>query len=133
MLPTLATLGGGSAPTGIDGLDFSPTLAGEDQPELADRFLYWEFGKFGVYSQAARWNQWKTVRDLKKKTLELYDLSTDISESHDVAAEHPDVVAKFKTYYQTARAHSALWPVKAKVNREKTAAAGHKSTAAAGR
>ena len=44
-------------PPQIDGIDFSPTLLGNDQPELSDRFLYWEFGKFGVYSQAARWNQ----------------------------------------------------------------------------
>jgi arylsulfatase A-like enzyme len=111
VMPTLAKIGGGTAPTEIDGLDFSPTLFGAEQPQLTDRMLYWEYGKFGVYSQAARWNNWKAVRDLAKKKTELYDLSTDLGESHDVAADHPDLVAKFEKFLAGARTDSKLWPL----------------------
>ncbi len=34
----------------------------------------------------------------------LYDLDNDASESHDVAAEHPDIVAKLKAAADVARA-----------------------------
>jgi uncharacterized sulfatase len=111
MLPTLANLAGGSAPSGIDGIDFTPTLLGDEQPELTNRFLYWEFGKEGVYAQAARWKDWKTVRDPKTGSLELYNLAADVGESRDVAADHPDVVARFDEYYRTARAESREWPL----------------------
>lgn len=112
VLPTLAAFAGASSPANIDGIDFSPTLAGSNQTELNDRFMYWEFGKIGVYTQAARRNNWKAVRDLEKKTLELYDLATDSGETRNVAAEHPDVVAKFNDYFKTARTDSKLWPLR---------------------
>jgi len=114
VMPTLAKIGGAKQPAEIDGLDFSPTLFGDEQPNLADRLLYWEFGKFGVYSQGGRWNQWKSVHDLSTNNVELYDLSADIGESHNVAAEHPNIVAKFTEYFATARSDSATWPLKSK-------------------
>jgi arylsulfatase A-like enzyme len=110
MMPTLAGLSGGMAPSEIDGLDLTPTLAGNVQPELADRFLYWEFGKDGVMAQSARWNHWKTVRDPKSQSIELYDLANDIGETRDVAADHPDVIDRFKQFYATARSDSREWP-----------------------
>ena len=76
IMPTFAALGGGKAPAKIDGLDFSPTLFGSEQPELSDRFLYWEFDHDGVQAQSSRWNKWKAVRDSKSKKIELYDLSS---------------------------------------------------------
>jgi uncharacterized sulfatase len=111
VMPTLAKVSGGASPTEIDGVDISPTLFGEDQPELKDRFMYWEFGKFGVYSAGARWGNWKAVRDVATKQIELYDLATDVGESHNVAAEHPKIVAKFKNYFDSARSDSADWPL----------------------
>jgi arylsulfatase A-like enzyme len=111
VMPTLAKLCGGKAPSHIDGLDFSPTLLGKDQPELGNRFLYCEFGKFGVYSQSARWKQWKAVRDPNTKNVELYDLVEDIGESHNVAAEQPDIVAKFNEFFASARSDSSDWPI----------------------
>jgi arylsulfatase A-like enzyme len=111
ILPTLAKLGNGATPSRTDGLDFSPTLSGVVQPELSDRFLYWEFGKYGVYAQGARWQNWKAVRDLKAKTTELFDLAADIGESRNLAAAHPDLVARFTEHFDTARDESAEWPL----------------------
>jgi arylsulfatase A-like enzyme len=113
IMPTLATLGRGSAPTGIDGVDICPTLFGQNQPELSNRFMYWEFNKDGVLAQSARWGRWKAVRDPKTNKLELYDMTKDASESRNLAAMRPDIIAKFVEYFRTARSDSSDWPMAA--------------------
>ena len=123
MMPTLAALCGGKTPAKIDGLDFSPTLFGSEQPELADRFLYWEFDRDGVQAQSSRRNKWKAVRDAKTKKIELFDLSADIGEKHDLAKDHPEIVTKFEKYFHTARTDSREWPMKPPAGRPKTPAA----------
>jgi arylsulfatase A-like enzyme len=111
VLPTLAAIGGGQAPEKIDGVDTSPTLLGSDQPELFDRFMYWEYDKDGLQKQAARWRNWKAVKAPYTKPLELFDLSSDIGEAHNVAATHPDIVSKLNEYIRTARSDSPDWPI----------------------
>jgi arylsulfatase A-like enzyme len=123
VMPTFAALGHGQAPRGIDGVDFSPTLFGSVQPELADRFIYWEWNRNGLQNQAARWRKWKALRNPRSKVIELYDLSTDIGESRNVARDHPDIVAKFSDYFGTARSDSPHWPVKLVGSRARSAAA----------
>ena len=108
VLPTLATLAEAEAPDGLDGMSVLPSILGEDQPN--DRFLYWEFFESG-FQQAVRWKNWKAVRLAPGEPLELYDLSNDESEARDLAAEHPDIVAKFETYLKGARTESKNWPV----------------------
>jgi arylsulfatase A-like enzyme len=114
VLPTLTNIGNGKSPAEIDGLDFSPTLVGKDQPQLTDRKLYWEYGKYGVYLQAARWKNWKAVHDLAREKTELYDLAADLGETHDVAVEHPDLIEEFNKFLVDARSDSALWPLVSK-------------------
>jgi arylsulfatase A-like enzyme len=122
MMPTFAALANAKAPAKLDGLDFSPTLFGSDQPELSDRFLYWEFDHDGVQAQSSRRGKWKAVRDRKTKKIELYDLSTDIGEQQDLAGQHPDIVARFQRFFSTARTDSREWPVKAPAARKTSAA-----------
>ena len=74
-------------------------------------FLYWEFHERG-FQQAIRTGQWKAVRLKKDAPLELYDLSSDVAEQHDVAAAHPEVVQKIEGYLKAARTESEIWPVK---------------------
>jgi arylsulfatase A-like enzyme len=122
VMPTLASLGGGKAPAKIDGIDFSSTLLGSNQPELFDRFMYWEYDKDGLQKQAARWRNWKAVKAPHTKPIELYDLSSDIGEEHNVAAAHPDVIAKFDNYIRTARTSTPDWPIppqKSRSNKKK--------------
>jgi arylsulfatase A-like enzyme len=111
VLPTLAAIASGKTPGGIDGIDFSRALRGSDQPELLDRHLYWEFDKNGLQRQAARWRNWKAVKAPYTKPVQLFDLSSDISEEHDVAAANPEIVRRLDEYIRTARAESADWPV----------------------
>ncbi|MFQ6097745.1 MAG: arylsulfatase [Armatimonadota bacterium] len=107
-LPTAADIAGVAPPADLDGTSILPTLLGREQEP--HRFMYWEFHE-GPSKQAVRMGSWKAVRLSPSKPLELYDLSTDIGETKNVADEHPDVVAKIEEYLETARTESEHWPL----------------------
>ena len=97
VLPTLCDVAGVKKPKDTDGISFYPTLIGKKQKQ--HEFLYWEFPEYGG-QLAVRMGKWKAVcKEMRKKnnfTFELYDLDNDPTESHDVAAEHPEVIKKVK-------------------------------------
>ena len=109
LMPTLAEMAGIRPPSSIDGISVLPTLLGKPQ-RTDDRFLYWEF-LTNDFQQAVRWRNYKALRQAPNKPLELFDLSKDIAEEHNIAAENPDVIAKFEAYLKTARTYSPNWPI----------------------
>jgi arylsulfatase A-like enzyme len=111
VLPTAADIAGVAPPADIDGVSVLPTLLGKEQ-DLSERFMYWEFFESGYIQIAVRWRDWKAVRLRPEKSLELYDLSKDISETTDIAADNPDVIAKIEEWLKTARTESLNWPTK---------------------
>jgi arylsulfatase A-like enzyme len=118
-LPTIIELLGldDRVPAGVDGLSFAPSLLGKKQKERS--FLYREFSGYG--GQQAVWvGKWKGVRQkmLRKKKdpleIELYDLDADISESRNLAAEQPKMVAKIRklmTEEHTPSTHFPMRPI----------------------
>lgn len=109
VLPTLAELAGADAPADIDGVSVLPSLLSQPQPELAERPMYWEFHERG-FGQAARLGDWKAVRPDFPQPIELYNLADDPGEQQDLAAQHPDKVAWFETFFVEARTTSVNWP-----------------------
>jgi len=109
-LPTAAELAGATAPAGIDGISVVPALLGRGTQRQHD-FLYWEFHENGS-KQAVRTGPWKAIRPQLGAPLELYDLRTDVGEEHNVAAQHPDVVARVEEYLKGARTESAEFPLR---------------------
>jgi arylsulfatase A len=111
-LPTAAELAGAKVPEGLplDGISVVPALLGGKLPQRP--YLYWELHE-PHFMQAARVGDWKAVRPAPRAEIELYDLKTDRQEAHDVAAAHPDVVAKAQEVLQSAHVESPNWPVKA--------------------
>jgi arylsulfatase A-like enzyme len=109
MLPTLAELAGAKTPAGLDGMSMARALKGQQQP--THDFFYWEFHERG-FQQAVRMGYWKAVRLKKDGPLELFDLPNDPYEQRDVAADNPEVVAKFEQYLKGARTESSRWPAK---------------------
>jgi arylsulfatase A-like enzyme len=118
-LPTAAELAGTNITEHIDGLSLLPTLLGKPQTNHHE-FLYWEFHERG-FQQAVRMGEWKAVRPQVGEPLELYNLSTDLGEKHNVAAENPAVVARIEAYLKSARTDSEHWPIKtaAKVKKKR--------------
>jgi arylsulfatase A-like enzyme len=114
VLPTLTELAGTTPPSGIDGVSIVPTLLGPERagrPQTQHEFFYWEFHERG-FQQAVRMGSWKAIRPQWKAPLELYNLSNDVGETHNVAADHPEVIAKIETYLSTARTDSPDWPIR---------------------
>ncbi|SEM86389.1 Arylsulfatase A [bacterium A37T11] len=93
VMPTLADVI--NEPLGIatDGISMLPSMLGQKQPK--HNHLYWEFHENGG-TQAVLFGNWKCIRlhvdDPSKTRLELYDLSKDRGERHDLAATYPEIV-----------------------------------------
>lgn len=121
LLPTIARLIGADLPDRkIDGLNIWPLLAGEPNAKSPHESLifYW-----GQELQAIRSGHWKlhfphTYRHViepgsdgqpgrqtnnEKIGLSLFNLRDDISESKDLAAEYPDVVARLSELAEKTR------------------------------
>lgn len=108
-LPTAAEIAGVRSPDRIDGRSMLSAILG--RKAQTQRYLYWEFHERG-FKQAVRAGDWKAVRLAPDKPLELYDLRSDLGETRDIAARHPEVVRRIEGYLRTARTESPLWPVK---------------------
>jgi arylsulfatase A len=95
--PTALELAGGEIPVSMDGLSVAPLLTGRPDSQASHEYLYWEFHEQGG-KQAVRMGPWKGIRlGVGKNTdapIALYDLRSDIAEQHDLASEHPEIVAR---------------------------------------
>ena len=112
-LPTMAELAGAETPDNLDGISMVPALLGAEaagRPQQDHEYLYWEFHERG-FGQAVRMGPWKAVRSKAGQPIELYDVTADLGEEHNVAKQHPDVVAKAATLFETARTDSPHWRV----------------------
>jgi arylsulfatase A-like enzyme len=121
VMPTLAELAGVKPPENIDGISIVPTLLGEDvagRKQQEHKFLYWEHRE----QIAVRMGNYKAVRPGKNKQFELYDLSRDIGEQNNIAGEHPNILAKMKSYAEQSRTENLIGDVLDKEKRFK----GHK-------
>jgi hypothetical protein len=95
LLPTLLDLAGVSARDAkFDGRSLVPLI--RERP-FEERMLIVQYGlreRPVKYDAAVIWRQWR----LQKGT-ELYDIDADRGQRQDVAARHPDVVARMRAFY----------------------------------
>ncbi|GAB6167051.1 sulfatase [Thermostilla marina] len=118
LFPTFAAMAGAAIPGDrvIDGRDLTPLLTGRPGATSPHEAIY--YYSF-VHLQAVRSGRWKLVLPRPKNPPwtgwsarmqeavpepQLYDLVEDISEKHDVAAEHPEVVDRLMNLVDKARA-----------------------------
>lgn len=116
VLPTLTELAGARTPKGIDGVSLGGLVGGAGTP-YTHGHLYWyrndpyatpmsqaaDRGRGLQVCEAVRRGEWKAVRFAPGRDrtvpdsrwdVELYNLRDDPGEQHDVAAQHPQVVAQ---------------------------------------
>ncbi len=124
LLPTFARLSGANLPSRkIDGLDIWPLLSGLRGAKTPHQAFWIYYNQNEL--QAVRGGRWKLILPHSYRTLagepaatggtpakyhmlkaglELYDLATDLGETIDVAARHPDIVARLQRQAEAARA-----------------------------
>jgi arylsulfatase A len=111
ILPTFAEIAGAENPDGIDGISFLPTLLGKKQKQ--HEYLYWEFHEQGG-KIAVRMGNWKAVKLNIDKTpqgdTELYNLSTDIGETNNIALSNPETVKQMEEIMKKAHTSSKDFP-----------------------
>jgi arylsulfatase len=114
VLPTLCEISGAKTPKGLDGISMLPTILGKGEQKKHD-FLYWEFPGYGG-QQAVRMGDWKALRQNMHKgnmNLQLFNFAKDLSETTDVAAQNPQVVARMEAIMREQHVPSKLFPFKA--------------------
>lgn len=114
LCPTLLELAGAALPNNLDGRSLLPVLRSESAPD-PQRPVFAIYHNSGIRS--VRIGDWKLIRNYSaepyrehapvtlKQTgkryprppIELYDLSKDPHELHNIAALHPDVVTRMDT------------------------------------
>ena len=106
--PTFAELADAAVSADLDGISLVPTLTNSGAQAEHD-YLYWEFHEQGG-KRAIRDGNWKAVQlemQTSPQPIELYDLSNDLGEADNIAAEHPDVVARLAAQMDAAHQPSA--------------------------
>lgn len=111
LMPTFAEIAGTSLSSQTDGISMLDAWKGKRRV-AGHEYFYWEFHEGGG-KQAVRTGDWKGVRLGVKSAeprMELYDLSIDPSETADVAAEHPEIVARIAEIMDREHTPSELFP-----------------------
>jgi arylsulfatase A-like enzyme len=81
----------------LDGINLLPYLEGD---KYIDRELFWHYPHYsnqgGDPGSVVRYGDYKLFYDIETGKYELYNLNTDIGESHDMSKEKPDMTAKLR-------------------------------------
>ncbi|MES2459562.1 MAG: sulfatase [Armatimonadota bacterium] len=127
LFPTIARLTGSKLPDlPIDGLDVWPTLSGQPGAANSHTAYFWYYEQNQLQAVSTGDGRWKLVLPHAYRTLngrpggtagipvkyetrnvekpELYDLSMEVSERIDIAAEHPEIVERLLKEAEKARA-----------------------------
>ncbi len=95
-----------------DGISYLPALTGGTQPEHP--YLYWEFGEQGG-KLAVRFGNWKAVKlNVRRQPdgpWEIYDLATDLGETTNLAAQHPEIAARADEIVRAAHTDNPHFPL----------------------
>jgi arylsulfatase A-like enzyme len=119
VLPLAVGAAGGTLPTDriFDGQDPTAALAGEAPSPHTALHWVWRQGRNNLWRGMRRGNL-KIVRSADTEPWQLYDLSSDIGESHDLAADKPEVVQSLAGEYEAWLAAIAADPTRSKSSRE---------------
>ncbi|MES2789481.1 MAG: sulfatase [Planctomycetota bacterium] len=105
LLPTIITAAGGKVDPQwkLDGVDLVPYLTGKNAAQ-PHRSLFWRYGEQWVVRNG---NHKLVVADEGSGQPELYDLSKDIGEKQDLAAQQPEKVKELRKLYDAWNAEQA--------------------------
>jgi arylsulfatase A-like enzyme len=111
LMPTFVELSGATPPEGYetDGKSLVEYLKGGAAPERD--YFYWELHPGNRPIQAARFGNWKAVRNGFDKPIEIYDMVGDSAELNNLAGSRPDLVQKAEKIMREAHRPDPNWPL----------------------
>ncbi len=111
-MATIADAAGIQTPAQSNGVSFLPVLTGEAGDNRD--FLNWEYhnrgSKSGLFRQSCRIGNMKGVRYGLENPIEIYDLSRDISETNNIAGQHPELVTRIEQIFKEERSENIHYP-----------------------
>ncbi|YCM46925.1 sulfatase-like hydrolase/transferase (plasmid) [Verrucomicrobiaceae bacterium 227] len=121
LLPTFVEMSEVTPPEGYetDGHSLLSYLKGGEAPKRD--YFYWELHT-GSPIQAARWGDWKAVRNGIHKPIEIYDLLKDRGEKNNLAQDHPELVARAEEIFKESHRPDPNWPLEGHSAKHKAAA-----------
>lgn len=123
LMPTFVEMSGAVPPKGYetDGYSLLSYLKGGDAPKRD--YFYWELHLGDNPVQAARFGDWKAVRNGVHKAIEIYDLSQDPGETKNLASSRSDLVQKAEAIFKEAHRPDPNWPLDHRTEMHKQSAA----------
>ena len=111
LMPTFVEMSGAKPPEGYetDGHSLVSYLKGGDAPKR--EYFYWELHRKDSVFQAARFGNWKAVRNGVKKPIEMYDLNIDSAEKNNLAKTKPELVEQAQKIFKEAHREDPVWPL----------------------
>ena len=96
---TILSAAGAQSERALDGIDLLPVLTSKP----VERTLYWRSAWIATDERAVRAGKWKWISTSPDGIFpgQLFDIEKDLGERNDLAAEHPDLVKKFKAMHAT--------------------------------
>jgi arylsulfatase A-like enzyme len=120
LFPTFAKVAGIPVASNIDGVDLSPYLRGEPGNHRPQELLiHFPHDHRSTYFTIFREGPWKLIHNYADSSYELYNLESDLSETHDLAAKETDRTLAMATRMGDAlKDAGAQWPRQAVDDRE---------------
>jgi arylsulfatase A-like enzyme len=111
LMPTFVEMSGAKPSKGYetDGLSLLSYLKGGKAPTRD--YFYWELHPANHTVQAARFGNWKAVRNGVDNPIEIYDLATDSGESNDLAKLRPELAQRAQKIFTDAHRPDPNWPL----------------------
>ena len=115
VMPTICAAVGVKLPDDrvYDGKNMLPMLRGESKKPLHEALFWYD----GADQWAVRAGKWKLLS--QKGSLELYDLSADISEKSDLSKENPQIVERLQQTFTAWKSQMAPQIVRVRAGRKK--------------
>ena len=112
-LPTACAVTGAKPPALLDGVNLLPGMLGQPEKRAQHKHLYWEFHERGFNQAVLMDERWKAIRlGRLDAPVELFDVSMDPGEAKNLAAEKPELIARAKELFTSARSESPDWPIR---------------------
>lgn len=109
-MSTLADIAGIETPEQSNGISLLPVLTGKEQPKHEYLNIEGFFSGKNAFRQSIRYGNLKGVRYGADNPVEIYDLSKDAAEQHNIADKYPELVTKIETFFKEERTNPSTYP-----------------------